>query len=195
MNTQILIPLLAAIAVMIVAGLVIWIAVRRIRSMQLKKKYGPEYDYTLEKLGDQRTAEAELKEREKRIHQLEIRDLNAGVKNRYQTDWAEIQGEFVDDPGNSMERASRLITEVMIARGFPVEDFEQRIADVSVLYPNFAPKYREANSITLKNKEGSATTEDLRQALLDYRSLFAQLVGPVNATEPTRQPEKQMEAS
>ncbi len=195
MNTQIVIPLLVVVAIWIVVGLVIWIASRRFRSMRLKKKYGSEYDYTLDKLGDRRTAEAELKEREKRIHQLELHDLDDNERNRYQTEWTEVQAEFVDDPNSSLEQASRLITEVMIARGFPVEDFEQRTADLSVLYPESAPIYRRANAVTTKNKDGAATTEDLRQAILDYRTLFTQLLGVARNAEQKQQPEKQMEAA
>ncbi len=195
MNTQIVIPLVVLIAVWIVVGLIIWVTSLRFRSLRLKKKYGPEYDYTLQKLGDRRTAEADLKEREQRVHHLDIHDLSDNERQRYQTEWTEIQADFVNDPGKSIEQANRVITEVMIARGFPVEDFEQRTADISVLYPSFAPKYRRANAVAVKSKEGVATTEDLRQAMLDYRSLFSQILGAVETTEKQRQPVKQMEAT
>ncbi len=193
MNIQTLIPILAIVAVVIAVGLIIWIASLSFRSARLKKKYGPEYDYTLDKLGDRRTAEADLKEREKRVHQLDLHELNDHEKDRYHTEWTEIQADFVDDPAKSVDRANRLITEVMIARGFPVEDFEQRSADLSVLYPNFAPKYRQANALATKIQEGNTSTEDLRQAMLNYHSLFDQLLGTVHTPEPAKEPQKEME--
>ncbi len=112
------------------------------RSLRLKRKFGPEYDYTVEKVGDRRTAEADLTGREKRVVILDIHELNDHERDRYHGEWTEIQADFVDDPAKSVKRANWLITEVMIAHGFPVADFEQRAADLSVLYPNFAPKYR-----------------------------------------------------
>jgi hypothetical protein len=193
MNIQILIPILAVIVVLIVLGLIIWIVSLRMRSWRLKKKFGPEYDYTLEKLGDRHTAEADLKDRQKRVVKLDIRALNEHEKERYHSDWIEAQAGFVDDPTKSVERANRLITEVMIARGFPVADIEQRTADLSVLYPNFAPKYREANTIAAKNKDGGASTEELRQAMVDYHSLFDLLSGTKHEAEPPHEQEKQME--
>ncbi len=176
MNISTLIPYLIAAGVVIVAALVIWFLVLRIRQLSLKRRFGPEYDYTIEKLGDRRSAEAELKERQKRVSGLEIHPLNENEKERYHNEWTEIQAAFVDEPAKSVENANRLITEVMIARGFPVADFEQRSADLSVLYPNYVPKYREANSIALKNQSGGASTDELRQAMIDYHSLFDQLL-------------------
>ncbi len=196
MNTQIVIPLVAVIAVWIIVALVIWFASRRFGSLRLRRKYGPEYDYTVEKLGDRRTAEADLKEREKRVTKLDIHELNDHEKDRYHNEWTEIQAGFVDDPARSAENANRLITEVMIARGFPVADFEQRAADLSVLYPNFAPKYRQANSIIVKNQNGDTSTEELRQALVDYHSLFDQLIGTSHRVQPKpdqQKPEKKQE--
>jgi hypothetical protein len=194
MNIQTLLPILAAIVVLIVVGLVIWIAIVSLRSLRLKRKYGPEYDYTLDKLGDHRTAEAELKEREKRVVKLDIRSLNEHEREQYHAEWTEIQASFVNDPAKSVGRANRLITEVMIARGFPVADFEQRVADLSVLYPNFAPKYRQANAITSKTHNEAVSTEDLRQAMVDYHSLIDQLLETVHTTEPIQEPTKEMEA-
>ena len=193
MNIQTLIPILAVLAVLIAAGLIVRLTSLRMRSLRLKRKFGPEYDYTVEKVGDRRTAEADLKEREKRVVKLDIHELNDHERDRYHGEWTEIQADFVDDPAKSIERANRLITEVMIARGFPVADFEQRAADLSVLYPNFAPKYRQANEIVVKNQDGSASTEDLRQAMISYHSLFDQLLGTVHTVEPMQGHEKEKE--
>lgn len=181
MNLQsILLPLII-LGVLILAGLIGWLAYLRIHSIRLRKKFGSEYDYTLDKLGDRRTAEADLAEREKRVVRLDIHALNDHEKDRYHDDWTEIQAGFVDDPTKAVGRANRLITEVMIARGFPVADFEQRTADLSVVYPDFAPKYRQANAIATKNQDGGASTEELRQAMVNYHALFDQLLGTVHA--------------
>ncbi len=195
MNIQTLIPILAAIVVVIALGLIVWIVSLSVRSLRLKKKYGPEYDYTLDKLGDRRTAETDLKDREKRVVKLDIRSLDDHEKERYHGEWTQIQASFVDDPAKSVEQANRLITEVMIARGFPVADFEQRAADLSVLYPNFAPKYRQANTIASKAQQGGASTEELRQAMIDYHSLFDQLLETVHTVQPAQEQEKQMETN
>lgn len=183
MNIQTLIPILIAVVVVIAGAAILWYLISRIRSQRLKKRFGPEYDYALEKSGDRHAAEADLAERQKRVKSLDIRKLNDNERDRYHTEWTEIQAEFVDEPARSVEKANRLITEVMIARGFPVADFEQRSADLSVIYPNFVPKYREANTIAAKNHDGSATTEELRQAMVDYHSLFDQLLGTVHTEE------------
>lgn len=183
MNSQLITQLLIILAVLIAAGLIGWFANLRIQSIRLKKKFGPEYDYALDKLGDRRTAEAELAEREKRVVKLDIRELNDHERDRYHSDWTEIQAGFVDDPAKAVGRANRLITEVMITRGFPVADFEQRTADISVVYPDFAPRYRQANAIATKNQDGGASTEELRQAMVNYHTLFDQLLGTVHTEQ------------
>lgn len=138
-----------------------------------------------------------MKERQKRVVQLDLHDLDDHEKDRYHNEWIEIQANFVDDPAKAVESANRLITEVMIARGFPVADFDQRAADLSVLYPNFVPNYREANTIATKNQEGTASTEDLRQAMVYYHSLFDQLLGTVHPVKPAEASikEKEMQSS
>jgi len=166
---------LASLILLIILG--IWFALTRRRTQKLREKYGSEYDYTIEQTGGQPQAEAALEEREKRVHSLDIRELSSDQWNRYILDWSEIQTKFVDDPSNSVERANRLIIEVMIARGFPVADFEQRAEDLSVFYPQFVPDYRQANAIALKNQNNTATTEELRQAMVYYHSLFNELLG------------------
>ncbi len=183
MNTETLIPILIAVAALIAASLLAWLAIRRWRSQKLRGKFGPEYDYTIEKVGDRRAAEETLAEREKRVSKLEIRALHDDEIERYHREWVEIQADFVDDPSKSVEDANRLITEVMIARGFPVADFEQRAADLSVMYPEFVPNYRSAYDIALTNQRNGASTEELRQAMVYYRSLFKELLGTVEVNE------------
>ena len=169
--------------VLIVLGLTVILSARKKSSLKLREKFGPEYDLALEKSGDQRLAEVTLKEREKRVSSLEIHDLSESERNRYHGEWVEIQTAFVDDPSKSVEEAHRLITEVMIARGFPVVDFEQRAEDLSVLYPNLVTNYRSANAITLKNQSSRCSTEEIRQAMVNYRSLFEELLGAAQAKE------------
>lgn len=183
MNTQTLIPILITAVVLIAAVVVAWSAILWGRSLKLRKKFGSEYNYTLEQTGDRRAAEAALAEREKRINKLEIHALDEEKRNRYHDEWLNIQAHFVDDPAKSVEQADRLITEVMVARGFPVADFEQRAADLSVMYPDLVSNYRSAYDIAMKNQNDGASTEDLRQAIVYYRSLFEELLGNVEAKE------------
>jgi len=185
-NTETLIsilPILIAAAVVIAASLIAWLAIRRWRSHKLREKFGPEYDYTLEKVGDRRAVEETLQEREKRVNQLDIRTLKEDERVRYHDEWIEIQSKFVDNPSQSIEEANQLITEVMIARGFPVADFEQRAADLSVMYPDFVPNYRDAYSIAMRNRADGTSTEELRQAMVYYRSLFEELLGTMEDTD------------
>jgi len=183
MNIQTLLPYLVVAVVVILAALGIMYAITRIKSQQLRKKFGPEYDYTLQKEGDPKKAEQSLVEREKRVTHLDIHPLDENARDRYNEEWMEIQAFFVDDPKKAVDQANRLITEVMIARGFPAADFEQRAADLSVLYPEFVPNYRNAYAIAMKNQEDGSSTEELRQAMVYYHSLFGELLGPVQIKE------------
>ena len=108
---------------------------------------------------------------------LDIRPLSMAEQERYQADWASVQSKFVDEPGQAIVAADRLIMEVMQARAYPVSDFEQRAADISVQYPGLVSNYRGAREIADKNKQQQANTEELRQAMIYYRSLFEELLG------------------
>jgi hypothetical protein len=181
-NTDTLVLIFVVVVILFAAGLGIWFASRTRRSKNLREKFGPEYDLSLEKEGSKRTAEEALKEREKRVTKLDVRDLNQNERDRYHTEWLEVQAQFVDDPSKALAKANLLITEVMLARGFPVADFEQRAADVSVLYPNFVTNYRSANAIAMKNQLNQASTEEMRQAMVSYRTLFDELLGTLDVT-------------
>jgi len=178
-STQIII----IVAILFAIGIGIMFAARTRRSKNLHEKYGPEYDLTMEKAGNKNAAEAALAEREKRVTKLDIRELNQAERDRYHTEWTGIQADFVDEPPKALEKANLLVTELMMARGFPVSDFEQRAADVSVLYPNVVANYRHANEIALKNQKGEASTEELRQAMVHYRSLFEELLGTAKVND------------
>lgn len=173
-TTYIIIAVVLAIAIM---GAVLWpMMVRRKRSDRLHDQFGSEYDHTVQVLGDEQKAQTELEERQKHVEALDIRPLSAGEHQRYLADWAAVQSKFVDEPGQAIVDADRLIMEVMQVRAYPLSDFEQRAADVSVSYPALVSNYRAARVIALKNQEHQADTEELRQAMIYYRSLFDELL-------------------
>jgi len=187
-STQIII----IVAILFAIGIGIMFAARTRSTKNMREKYGPEYDLTMEKAGNKRAAEAALAEREKRVTKLDIRELNQNERDRYQTEFTAIQADFVDEPPKALEKANLLVTELMMARGFPVSDFEQRAADVSVLYPNVVANYRHANEIALKNQRNEASTEELRQAMVHYRSLFDELLGTVKVDDTVAEDKKEV---
>ena len=136
----------------------------------------PEYDHTVQTVGNEKKAHAELNERQKHVEALNIRPLSVEERERYLADWAAVQSKFVDEPGQAIVDADGLIMEVMQLRDYPVSDFEQRAADVSVSYPALVSNYRAAREIAIKNKQHQADTEELRQAMIYYRSLFEELL-------------------
>ena len=176
-TTSIIIVVLVVVIVGVILGLVFS---RRNRSKQLHEKFGPEYDHAVEATGSEKKAQAELKERQKHVETLEIRPLTVSEHDRYLAEWTAVQSKFVDEPGQAIVDADRLIMEVMQLRGYPVSDFDQRAADISVKYPALVTNYRGAREIADKNKLGQANTEEMRQAMIYYRSLFEELL----KTEP-----------
>jgi len=185
MNTTLAI-LIALAAVVVVVGAVV-VAQRR-RSQQLRSHYGAEYIAAVDELGDKRKAEAELKAREKRIERLDIRPLSLEETDRYAARWRRVQADFVDDPGGAIADADALLSEVMHARGYPVSDFEQRAADLSVDHPRMVSNYRISHEVALRHARGEAGTEDLRRALIHYRDLFEELVEPPAAVRRPAEP-------
>lgn len=172
------------VAVVVVLVMVVGVLVaRERRSRQLRKGFGPEYDRVLAERGDQRTAEAELSERRDRREQFEIRELDPAAREDYLERWRTTQRRFVDEPAVAVGEADRLVTEVMHLRGYPVdEDFERRAADVSVDHPAVVENYRAAHAISLRAKRAQASTEDLRQAFVHFRSLFDDLLDPEDSS-------------
>jgi hypothetical protein len=168
------------LALVIVGAILAPTFTRRNRSAKLQDRYGPEYDHTVQALGDERKAQKELVERQKHVEALDIHSLSATQRERYLADWAAVQSKFVDEPGEAILAADRLIMEVMKLRGYPISDFEGRAADISVNYPALVTNYRAARVIAIKNEQQSADTEELRQAMIHYRSLFEELL----ETEP-----------
>ncbi|PYL08449.1 MAG: hypothetical protein DME33_07295 [Verrucomicrobia bacterium] len=174
MNTITVVILAIAVVVLIALG--VFIAMRWRRSQVLRKEFGPEYKHAVRQYGDERKAEAELAAREKRVRKLEIRPLTHEEQSSFAERWRKTQARFVDEPSKSVGEADELIKEVMQTRGYPVGDFDQRAADISVDHPNVVINYRAGREIAVRNKKGEATTEDLRQAMMHYRSLFEELV-------------------
>ena len=162
---------------------------RQKRSTALKEKFGPEYNRTVEEHEDRRRAEKELQEREKRRAGLEIRPLSASSAAGYRAEWDDVQRRFVDDPADAVERSDRLVVRMMRERGYPVDDFDQRAADISVDHPDVAQHYREAHSVAVAQSRGTVDTEELRQAVTSYRQLVEALLrdsASDDAGEPRR---------
>jgi cytoskeletal protein RodZ len=171
-----------AVAVVVVLALVLWSALRARRTRTLREGFGPEYDRTVAEAPSKREAESELTERQKRREELDVRPLDPAARDRYAEEWQATQARFVDDPGGAIAEADVLIQRVMRERGYPVEDFEQRAADVSVDHPEVVNNYRAAHAISIAHERERASTEDLRVAMVHYRSLFDELL------EESRQP-------
>jgi hypothetical protein len=169
---------------MVVLAIVVWQALARRRTRQLQEQFGPEYDRTVGTAESKGEAEAELQAREERRRELEIRPLPSAARYRFLEAWQGVQSQFVDDPSAAVARADELIQSVMSERGYPVEDFEQRAADVSVDHPQVVENYREGHRLAQSSANGSGSTEDLRQAMRRYRALFDELVEPA-ADDPT----------
>jgi FtsZ-interacting cell division protein ZipA len=165
-----------AVVVVVVVLAVLWSATRARRSRALQGKFGREYERTVEQAGDKREAERELAERERRHQQLDLRPLPTEARNRYVRDWQATQARFVDDPTGAVAEADSLVQRVMKERGYPVDDFEQRAADISVEHPDLVEKYRTAHGIAQSSERGEASTEDLRQSVRHYRTLFEVLL-------------------
>jgi hypothetical protein len=149
---------------------------RRSTTPGLRQKFGPEYDRAVLAHGSSSKAEAKLADREKRIDKLNIRDLDATERERYSKEWQAVQARFVDSPKGAVAEADDLVSSVMKARGYLIADFDQRAADISVDHPRVVENYRSADEIALRAGKEAATTEDLRTAMIHYRSLFEELV-------------------
>jgi hypothetical protein len=177
------------IALVVAASLVLaalaWLYVRRRKTTTaaLRQRFGAEYERTVQEQGSERRAEAHLADREKRVEALMIRDLDATERERFAGQWHSLQSRFVDDPKGAVTEADTLVSSVMQARGYPVADFEQRAADVSVDHPRVVTNYRSAHEVALRLGKGEASTEDLRTAMIHYRSLFEELVHVPPAVE------------
>lgn len=170
--------LIIGLAMILVVGIAVWILLRKRRTGRLRSQFGgAEYDRALKEDGSRRHAEAGLKERTQRVESLNIRPLTPSDRARFVESWSRVQARFVDGPGGAVTEADQLLRDVMSTRGYPVSDFEQGAADISVDHPLLMENYRTAHAIAVRHTQGQANTEDLRQAMIHYRTLFEDLVG------------------
>ncbi len=165
-----------AVAAIIVVAAFAFITSRKRRSQRLREQFGPEYDRVLKQEGDSRKAEGVLEFRQKRREKFHIRPLPEAERSSFAVRWNEVQARFVDDPRGAVTVADSLVTDVMQFRGYPIGEFEQRAADLSVDYPLIVDNYRAAHDVALRHSTGKASTEDLRQAMVHYRALFQELL-------------------
>jgi hypothetical protein len=152
-------------------------ASRRAASARLARRFGPEYERTVRERGDRSAAEQELNARAARVKRFHIEELPAGARHRYAEEWKTVQTRFVDEPKGAIDEADRLVGNVMRDRGYPVENFDQQVADISPDHPQVVQNYRTAHEIAMRSENGAASTEDLRQAMVHYRALFNDLLG------------------
>jgi len=168
---------LAAVVILIVAVLgVMYMRKRRSTTADLRQRFGPEYERAVREHGSERKAEAKLADRERRVEKLTIRALDPSERERFVERWGSVQSRFVDSPKGAVAEADDLVSSLMKTRGYPVSDFDQRAADISVDHPRVVENYRSAHEIALRIGKNEATTEDLRTAMIHYRSLFEELV-------------------
>ena len=184
MNTTVM-TLLVVVGIIVIAGAA-WMYWQSRRRVHLRDRFGSEYDRTVDHMGDARRAEAALSAREKRVEKLNIHPLPPEESARYAEVWRHVQALFVDDPKGAIGEADRLVNDVMTARGYPMADFDQRLEDISVDHGNVVEHYRSARAIARRERAGTVTTEELRQALVHYRALFDDLLGKERKPEPAR---------
>lgn len=185
-TTVVIIVAFFASAVLVAIGVAIWLATRQRRTKELRSKFGPEYNRMARAEGDAARAENLLRAREQRVKKLDIIPLTTQQRNEFADEWERVQAEFVDDPTAAVVHADALVQLVMKVRGYPVADFEQRVADVSVDHPAVAQNYRLAHDIAALNEHEDVSMEKLRQAMLHYRALFADLLHD-GGLQPVRQ--------
>jgi hypothetical protein len=168
-----LIVVIVVVAVAVL-GAVIWLVTQEMQRKRLQQRFGPEYDRTVEESDNPRAAQRELAERERRHKELDIRPLSASARERYTREWAQVQEKFVDEPSTAVSEADRLLVGLMGERGYPTEGYEQQVADLSVRHAKTLEHYRAAH--TTQQKRDGASTEDLRDAMVRYRTVFEDLL-------------------
>jgi hypothetical protein len=177
--------ILIVAVVLVAAGIALWLLNRRRRTGKLRTQFGgTEYARAVKEGGSQKKAESALAERAERVRSLRIRPLAPADRTRFMESWSRVQARFVDGPGGAVTDADKLLGDVMSTRGYPVSDFEQRAADISVDHPLVLENYRIAHESALRQTRGQASTEDLRQAMIHYRTLFEELVREPEVARP-----------
>jgi hypothetical protein len=167
--------ILAVVLIAALAAVVAWVVIQQ-RSQRLRQRFGPEYGHTVSELGGRAKAEAELRQRELRVARLNITPLAPADATRFTQAWNALQGRFIDNPRGVVAEADHLVRELMEKRGYPMGDFERRAADISVDHPGVVTTYRSAQAIAARDERGEADTEELRKAVVHYRTLFDELL-------------------
>jgi hypothetical protein len=184
MNTTIL----AVVLIVVALGVVAWLVAQKQKSLKLRRRFGPEYDRAVNEFGGRAKAERKLKEREARVARLTLVPLTTADAARFSESWRALQGRFIDSPKGVVAEADLLVRELMLKRGYPMADFEHRVADISVDHPGVVETYRAAQAIATRDLRGEADTEELRKAVVHYRTLFDELleVTPRAAERPAQ---------
>ncbi len=182
------------VIVALLVGVIIFLAgllfTQKRRSQQLQSRFGPEYDRAVRQYGDQKHAEEELAARQRRVTGFRIIPLSREDAARFAESWRAVQNRFVDDPNAAVQDADRQVRELMQRRGYPMADFEQRAADLSVDHPTVVENYRAAHQVALRNEGGTASTEELRKAIVHYRAIFDELLEVGSARREVQEPER-----
>jgi hypothetical protein len=166
----------AVVLIVAVGAIVAWVVMQRQRTQRLRQRFGPEYTRTVDEFGERTKAEAELTKREQRVARLNIAALAPADAARFSQAWKALQSRFVDNPKGVVAEADHLVRELMVKRGYPMGDFERRAADISVDHPGVVTTYRAAQAIAARDERGEADTEELRKAVVHYRTLFEELL-------------------
>ena len=176
MDPSTIVLLVVAVVAILAIAAAVWFYLQKEKTKRLRSKFGPEYNRAVRLEGDAKRAEHALEERQKRVEKLNIKILDARERDDFARAWEQEQARFVDEPSTAVNNADRLVQRVMEARGYPVTDFEQRVADVSVDHPDVVQNYRAAHDVAARSQTGRVSTEELRKALIHYRALFADLL-------------------
>jgi hypothetical protein len=174
-NTQLIVGAIVLVVVICVV-VAAYVAHRKTRTLAFRNRFGSEYDRALVSHGSPREAEAKLADRETRVKALELRNLSVTERERFVAEWHTVQSRFVDHPTSAVTEADELVSALLVARGYPQSDFEQRAADVSVTYPRVMENYRLGHGVAVRTGKAEATTEELRTAMIQYRAIFDELV-------------------
>lgn len=180
---------LIVIAAVVVAGAVVWLVTQELQRKRLQRKFGPEYERAVADHDSPRAAQRELAAREKRHNELDIRPLSPQAKERYTEQWAQIQAQFVDRPSPAVAEADRVLTQLMAERGYPTEGYDQQLADLSVKHSKTLDHYRHAHETMVGREHEEKSTEDLREAMVRYRTVFEDLLGDDAADDSHRRDE------
>jgi hypothetical protein len=168
--------ILAIVLIVAAAAIIAWVLMQRQRTQRLRQRFGPEYTRAVDELGGRTKAEAELAKREQRVARLNLTPLTPADATRFSQEWNALQSRFIDNPKGAVGEADHLVRELMVKRGYPMGDFERRAADISVDHPGVVTTYRAAQAIAVRDARGEADTEELRKAVVHYRTLFDELL-------------------